>query len=76
MRGFFTEQDLLKYLYRESDILERFEIEAALENSIKLKHRLSFFKKTKQVIPQVLFSPSDKCLEEVLNYSRGAVSVC
>jgi hypothetical protein len=76
MRGFFTEQDLLNYLYRESDVLERFEIEAALESSTKLRRRFNFFKKAKQVIPKVLFSPSDKCMDEVLNYSRGAVSVC
>lgn len=69
MRETFTNSELIKYVYREGDILEMLEIELAVEESPGLRRRLSRFKKAKRLIPQVLFTPSDRCLNNILQYS-------
>jgi hypothetical protein len=72
MRETFTNSELVKYLYREGDVLEMLEIEAAAEESSGLRRRLSRFRKAKRLIPQVLFTPSNRCLNNILQYSTEA----
>ena len=72
MKETFTKNDLVKYLYRDGDDLEILEIEAAVEESPGIRRRLSRLKRAKRMIPQVLFSPSNSCLDAVLRYSMGS----
>jgi hypothetical protein len=72
MKETFTKNDLVKYLYKDGDVLEILEIEAAVEESPGIRRRLSRLKRAKRMIPQVLFSPSNRCLDAVLRYSMGS----
>ena len=73
MRETFTNSELIKYLYREGDVFEMLEIEAACDESPGIRRRLSRFKKARRLIPQVLFTPSNRCVSNILQYSAEAM---
>jgi len=66
----YMENALIRYLYKESDLFERLEIEYALENDEKLRYMFLQLKKAKQNLSNSLFLPSAGVIQNILNYSR------
>lgn len=70
----YTNDLLIKYIYSETDIAEKFEIENAIENDSTLNRaflRLYFAYKS---LPKVLFRPSERVINNLLLFSRTCVS--
>lgn len=74
MEEIYTENALVRYLYKESDLFERLEIEDALENDHRLFQLFLRLKKTKNNLSHLALIPSVSSLQNILNYS-AALSV-
>ena len=74
MEEIYTENALVRYLYKESDLFERLEIEDALENDHRLFQLFLRLKKTKNNLSPLALIPSVSSLQNILNYS-AALSV-
>ncbi len=69
MKQCYTEEKLVQFIYGECDILERLEIEDALENDFFLRDSyLSLFDAYK-LLPHEVFSPSQNSVYRILEYS-------
>ena len=69
MEQTYTDLTLIRLIYRETEIAERFEIEDAIENNTNLRNafqRLYFAYKS---LPKVLFRPSKLVMNNILNFS-------
>ena len=71
MEQSYTDLSILKYLYKETGITERFEIEDAIENDKKTRSVFYRFYYAYKSLPKVLFRPSNRVVEEVLNFSNS-----
>jgi len=74
MQKDFTQNDLLKYLYAETDIVNSFMIEQALNSNFELKEDFTVFNKSKELLDEVKLSPSKASIDLILAYSRKSVS--
>ena len=67
----FTQDDLVKYIYRETTSEQTIQMEIALtfdESLSECYHELS---KTVDLLRQVPFKPSESCIDKILSYSRS-----
>ncbi len=71
MEQIYTDFSMIRYIYGESDIPERFEMEYALENDPKLFKSFSAWFRAYKSLPKVLFRPSAKVRDNVLCFSRS-----
>ena len=69
MEETYTEEYLIKYIYKETDIAERFEIEDAIENDSQLNKAFMKLYYAYKSLPKVLFRPSDKVIRNILAFS-------
>lgn len=69
MRQNFTSNHLVRYLYNEVTISERLGLEEALTRDFGLFEEYSELKAAHRALPKVTFSPSNKTLQRVLQYS-------
>ena len=67
----YTQNDLLRFIYKETSIAEYFEIDHALENDHVLRREYEKLKKAYNALPRVQFYPSQKVLNKVLWYSKN-----
>lgn len=74
MEEIYTENALVRYLYKESDLFERLEIEDALENDQQFFQLFIRLKKAKNNLSHLALIPSVPSLQNILNYS-AALSV-
>jgi hypothetical protein len=70
----FTQNDLVRFLYRDGNTLELLEIEAAVEESPGLRRRIKMLSKAKKMLPKVLFAPSESSLYRILAYSQAGLT--
>jgi ubiquitin C-terminal hydrolase len=66
----FTPEDLLLYLYKETDTNRTKAIEAALENDWTLREKMSVLKASMQRLDKLTESPRTAVVLNVLNYAR------
>ena len=69
----FTQNDVLKYIYDELSFEEKSEIERAL---LKDNNLMDFYLDaldTAESLCSVLKEPSDRSIENILNYSRSFI---
>ena len=67
----YTSELLIKYIYGETDIADRLELEYALENNSELRRQYLDLHNSYTNIPKVAFSPKKSTLDSIMNYSRS-----
>ncbi len=70
MKQTYTEEQLIQFIYGECDILERLEINDAIENDTFLKDSYLSLLDAYKMLPKVKFSPSKSTIEEIIEYSK------
>ncbi len=65
-----TQNDLVRLLYRELATLDRSALLEELESDWDLKEDYLELVYATEQLPKVQFSPSQSCVEKVLDYSR------
>jgi hypothetical protein len=74
MEQTYTENKLIQFIYGECDILEKLEINDAIENDTFLKDAYLSLLDAYKMLPKVKFSPSRKTIENVISYSTRPCS--
>ncbi len=69
MEQSFTQNDLIKYLYKETSLTETLEIEFALEEDLNLAEQFKSLMQGFLQLPKVTFAPSKVALQNILGYS-------
>ena len=72
MDKIYTDFNLLRYYYCETDLFETLEIEHAFDEDIDLKFEYHIMKQTLDQLSVSKFSPSKKSIDNILNYSKSA----
>lgn len=71
----FTPEDLLLYLYNETDADQTNAIEAALEKDWTLREKMSVLKASMYRLGKITESPRTAVVLNVLNYARETAQV-
>lgn len=74
MKHNYTSNFLIRYLYGETSILGKLEIENAIEESNSVKETFVELRDGFKMFPKVEFYPSDKTINAVLDYSKLSIS--
>lgn len=69
MQQKFTQNQLVKYLYKETSATERLAIDEALSEDWRLSEAYDELALAKQQLPQVKFSPSNATIQNILSHS-------
>jgi len=70
MKQYFTQLDLIRYIYRETSAAESLEITEALsENPLLREEYLELYQSYLQ-LPKAKFSPRPSALQNILSYSE------
>lgn len=67
----FTENDLVRFLYGELNENEKNELEQALITDNDLQSKLNDLQLVKSDLDQVQFSPSQRSIDKILEFSKG-----
>ena len=67
----YTQNDLIRYLYKDMPVTDYFEIEDAIENDSVLKKAFSLLFSSYKSLPKVSFCPSRKVLNRIIRYSHS-----
>lgn len=70
MQNNFTIEDLVLLLYKETDASKSLAIFEALQEQPELLAEFEQLSQAKALLPKVHFSPSDKSIDKILNYSE------
>jgi hypothetical protein len=69
-----TQDDLLKYLYKEGTPEKIIHIRQQLESDVELQERLFLLKTAKSRLDKIeLISPDDRTVDNIFNYSKHGV---
>lgn len=68
----YTQESLVRFIYRETTVCEHFEIQDAIENDPTLKKQFKALFEAFKNLPKVVFSPSRNCIEQILNYNKNS----
>lgn len=66
----FTSEELLAFLYQETSTEKNEQIVNALEEDLKLREEYEQLCESKEELALVSFSPSQKSIDNILNYAR------
>ncbi len=69
MKQVFTQNDLLRFVYKESTTVEKAAIKKALSEDWMLKEAYIEIYEAYKALPKATFSPSTNCLNKILKYS-------
>ncbi len=69
MGNIYTKNRLLQLMYRETGILQSYEIECTLHQDAELSATFKQLQEAKQNLPRVLFAPRKASVEAILRYS-------
>ena len=67
----FTQDDLIRYLYRETTERETREIDKALICDSELQKQYKELVTMKSQLDELRMEPSDRSINGILNYARG-----
>jgi hypothetical protein len=65
----------IRHLYQETTLLEAFELEQELSIDEELREVFEELQEGYQILPKVLFLPSDRSIENLLAYSRQSAPI-
>lgn len=71
MEQTYTDHSLIRFIYGDCSIPERFEIENAIENDSKLRFSFKKLFKAYKSLPKVLFRPSNEVVRNILLFSNS-----
>jgi len=71
MQTLYTEESLIKLLYKECDLFEQIEMEFAIAENDSLASIFQKLKTSYDQLPKVKFSPSRKSIKIVMEYSQS-----
>lgn len=66
----YTDFSFIKYLYQDSDICEKLEVEHVLENDAEAKDRFSAFRYLTTLLSDLDYSPSSLNIQKIMQYSQ------
>lgn len=66
----YTDQDLIRFIYKEVDVFEHFEMDYAIRNDENLKEEFNSLKETAEMLPSFSYNPSNECIMNILNYNK------
>ena len=73
----FTQNDLIRFIYKETSVAETLAIQELLNSDFDLYIEYQKLYWSYQKLPKVTFSPSQKTVDNILSYSqRSAQPVC
>ncbi len=75
MQENFTTNDLVRFIYRETNASETLAINEALQEDAGLYTEYQNLMEGFQTLPKVSFRPSNETLDSILNYSRHTTLV-
>jgi len=75
MQKNFTQNDLIKYLYAETDIVNAFMIEQALSSNFEMREDYTLFNNSKKLLDEVKLSPSKAAIDFVLAYGQKSLNL-
>lgn len=67
----YTEINLLRYYYSETDLFETLEIENSLDEDIDLRFEYKMLVETLKELPSAKLTPSKLAINNILNYSKA-----
>ena len=68
----YSYETLVRFLYKETSIVEHFEVQDAIENDPELKNRFSLLHKAFKALPKVRFNASTYSIDKILKYSKNS----
>lgn len=68
----FTQQHLLKYIYKETSATETLQIREALNNDWDLNEQYNEMLLAYRQLPKVTFKPSNNSIQNILRYSESS----
>ena len=68
MKHNYTLNFLVKYLYGETPILQKLEIENAIEEDQNIRNEYSKLKRAYDLLPKVSFYPKEETTNKILQY--------
>lgn len=71
MKHNYTPELLIKYMYRETDIADRLELEHALDHNSDLRIQYLDLLNSYRNLPKVTFSPEKSTIDNILAYSQA-----
>lgn len=71
----YTQEHLVQFIYKETPVLETFEIEDALENNVVLANQCATLISAFNKLPEVKLNPSNQTILRLLDYSRKPAKV-
>ena len=70
MKHNYTTNFLLKYLYGETSVLRKLEIENVIQEDNSVRQSFKEIQGGFRMLPKVSFYPSDDTLQSILDYSQ------
>ena len=70
----FTPEDLIQYLYNETSLEQTAQIKAALETDWSLREKFEVITSAQKRLEALKMSPSQKTIDNILNYAEKAIS--
>ena len=71
MEQTYTDFTMIRLIYGETDIVERLEVEDAIENNRNLRNAFQKLYYSYKALPKVLFRPSKMVVASILNFSNN-----
>lgn len=65
-----TQNDLIRYIYKETSAAETLAINEALNEDLELQNEHQDLIHAQQQLPKVTFNPSSDTIQNILRYSR------
>jgi hypothetical protein len=66
----YTINDLVRLVYHETSCRQAEELHEEIAYDFELAEEYAMLKKAMRELPRVTFSPSQRCLDNILDYSR------
>ncbi|MBT3302463.1 MAG: hypothetical protein HOD63_00860 [Bacteroidetes bacterium] len=74
MQNSYTDEDILQYLYNETDPLKQEEFELQMDQNIFLKEDYNIHLQTLSIMDQAFAMPNPTSIELILEYSNARKS--
>lgn len=71
----YTQELLVQFIYKETPVLESFEIEDAIENNKVLAFQHATLQSAFHRLPKASFVPTNQTVQRLLDYSRSSATV-
>lgn len=75
MAKHYTNNFLLKYLYKETSLTRTLEIENSISEDESIKNQFLELKKGYTMLPKVKFYPTDAVMGRILSYSNHSAAL-